>query len=252
MEQKRGVICIRHAQSTFNIAEAKAKQDNNFDKIEFRYLKEYIDCPLSELGKKQAEEAREKLKQENIKIILASPLSRCLMTAKIMFEGHPSNPKVIVVPELREKIHSACDIPDNIELLMKEFPEFDFSLFEKFSRKKLWFLELINDDTLREELLAEIKEKNIEDDLEAVKDIIIRRLQENHPVGMESELDLHERVIKSKEIVRKYLEQVKEGERVALISHFLYLRSLTAKYFQDGAPVMGMRFQNCVPVEIEF
>jgi len=47
-----------------------------------------------------------------------------------MFKDHPSKPKILVVPWMREHLHSTCDVPSNIEDLKTRFNEFDFSLFE--------------------------------------------------------------------------------------------------------------------------
>jgi len=48
-----------------------------------------LDSPLTELGKKQALQTREKLLKKNIHIVYSSPLSRALDTAKIISQGWP-------------------------------------------------------------------------------------------------------------------------------------------------------------------
>jgi len=48
-----------------------------------------LDSPLTELGKKQALQSREKLLKKNIHIVYSSPLSRALDTAKIISQEWP-------------------------------------------------------------------------------------------------------------------------------------------------------------------
>ena len=48
-----------------------------------------------------------------LEMIVVSPLVRALETAYLIFKDHPNFENVIVVldPDLRETLHSACDIP---------------------------------------------------------------------------------------------------------------------------------------------
>lgn len=130
-------VLIRHAQSLQNQA---WEASSNWNDVQFQ--KQYLDCDLSKLGYEQTTEAREIANKINIKIVYVSPLKRTLITAREVFKDHPSKPKFVVVPLLREKITATCDIPGDIHVLLKDFPEFDFSLLtEKAHNKLLWVLD---------------------------------------------------------------------------------------------------------------
>lgn len=54
------------------------------------------DIPLNDEGRRQAQEAREKLKGITFSVILISPLSRALETGQIIAEAHPETPFVAI------------------------------------------------------------------------------------------------------------------------------------------------------------
>lgn len=62
-----------------------------------------------------------------IDTVIVSPLRRAIQTAHYLFKDHPSKPKMIVNPMVREMISSSCDIGGNLSETMKEYPEFDYS-----------------------------------------------------------------------------------------------------------------------------
>ena len=76
----------------------------------------------------------------NIKTVLISPLRRALQTAHLLFKDHPnfSEIKFIVHPMLRENMHTVCDIPEDFDLVEKEYtnkiPHLDLS--EMISNKE--------------------------------------------------------------------------------------------------------------------
>ena len=110
---------------------------------------EFVDSPLSKLGEKQCRVASKLAGKliPNLRILLVSPLKRTLQTAYLIFKNHPNfqNIKVILVPDLRDKLHSPCDIPGPIEEIIGEFdklfPNFDYSLINmEDPDRHLWFL----------------------------------------------------------------------------------------------------------------
>lgn len=68
------------------------------------------------------------MKNENIDLVLVSPLRRTLQTCDIIFRNHKSKPKIIVDPVLRQCFESTCDIGGRMIQSMQEFDYFDFSL----------------------------------------------------------------------------------------------------------------------------
>jgi hypothetical protein len=61
------------------------------------------------------------------------------------------------LPFAREHIGSADDIPSDINKVMKEFEEFDFSEFDKLHDKELWVLETFTNEHTRQELCNLVK-----------------------------------------------------------------------------------------------
>jgi broad specificity phosphatase PhoE len=50
------------------------------------------------------------MKDKDIDLIIVSPLRRALKTCHLVFDGHKSNPPVIVDPSFREVLCSSNDI----------------------------------------------------------------------------------------------------------------------------------------------
>ena len=74
----------------------------------------------------------------NAKYVLVSPLRRAMQTCVEMFKDHPKvkSIKFIVVPLVREVLHTVCDVPCCVHELQRTFAkgepacegiEFDFS-----------------------------------------------------------------------------------------------------------------------------
>ena len=120
--EKSKTILIRHANSTFNyrwhavekeIEEGQATSEKFLEIIKDTVL---LDCPLSDLGIIQCQEAQPLANSLiGIKTVLISPLRRALQTAYLVFKDHPNfqSIKFIVHPMLRENMHTVCDIPEN-------------------------------------------------------------------------------------------------------------------------------------------
>ena len=59
----------------------------------------------------------------NLKTVFVSPLRRALQTSYLLFKDHPNfkNIKFVIHPDLREIVHTVCDVPDNYENVLSEF-----------------------------------------------------------------------------------------------------------------------------------
>jgi hypothetical protein len=83
--------------------------------------------------------------------VLVSPLRRALQTAYLLFKDHPyfRSIRFVVNPDLREVMHTVCDIPDSYENIIKEFkpcfPIFDLSLMDRYTDKNTWFIQDFQD-----------------------------------------------------------------------------------------------------------
>lgn len=75
---------------------------------------QHVDAPLSDRGVQQCEEQREQVKSlPNITRVYVSPLRRALETAWRLFRESPrfKDIQFVVLPLLRETLHTCCDIP---------------------------------------------------------------------------------------------------------------------------------------------
>ena len=133
------VYLIRHAESIYNIAEALVEKDfipseevqTYFESKQYLSMKfdlNYEDCDITEVGKKQCVECREKIGKIDVDLVIVSPLRRALSTCHEVFKEHKSSPPIIVDPTFREIMESACDIGSKLEKSMADYPEMDFSL----------------------------------------------------------------------------------------------------------------------------
>ena len=105
------ILCIRHGESTFNAFAAKSGGDPL-----------HFDAPLSKLGEEQVLNAREKLRQVAVEVVITTPLTRALQTAAGLFRGHPSSPPILVESLHRERVENSCDVGRSPALLAKDFP----------------------------------------------------------------------------------------------------------------------------------
>ena len=107
------VLLIRHGQSTFNEAyEATGLDPGHFD------------ARLTALGERQAAEVRARLADEPVDLVIASPLTRALQTAHIIF-GERGVP-VHVTCQHRERLESTCDVGVSPLRLSEDWPHLAF------------------------------------------------------------------------------------------------------------------------------
>lgn len=107
------IYLIRHGQSKFN-AEFALQRPN--DPMIF-------DAPLTELGRRQAKEASEKMSDIGIKHVIASPMTRAIQTAMHIFgDEHP----IRIDPRMREKLAHSCDVGSHPSVLERLFSHLNF------------------------------------------------------------------------------------------------------------------------------
>jgi broad specificity phosphatase PhoE len=110
---RKAVFCIRHGESTFNVA----FRETGIDPL-------HLDARLTEEGLRQVEAAREKLHPIPFELVVTSPFTRALQTTAGIFADHPSEPRIVVEALHREHGGSSCDIGRPPSLLSAEFPAY--------------------------------------------------------------------------------------------------------------------------------
>jgi broad specificity phosphatase PhoE len=110
----RSVDLIRHGQSTFNAHyEATGEDPLHFD------------SRLSDLGESQVAAARDRYRDRDYDVVLASPLTRAIQTAHGIFGDRGIPIEICAVH--REWQISSCDIGRGVTELRNDFPHLDFS-----------------------------------------------------------------------------------------------------------------------------
>jgi bisphosphoglycerate-dependent phosphoglycerate mutase len=256
MSEFNKAFLIRHGQSKFNVSE-NAALEKGLSVYEYKFNETLVDAGISKLGRLQAEQAGKSLVQENIKIVFTSPLRRCMETTRYIFKDHPSKPRVIVLPILREIFSSACDVSDDIKELKLEFSEYDFSLIEELSIEEHWLIHSLQNETLRNEFMTEIMDIGLKDSDKKlgllVKEFLLKKLREHYPAQFETSFDMIERNIKAKEVFKKFMEELDPNEKVAVVAHYYFLIHITATEFaENGEPINGKGFKNCEVFEYSF
>jgi broad specificity phosphatase PhoE len=114
MRDSTRIVCIRHGESTFNAAHRATGIDPG-----------HRDARLTAKGEAQAHEARSALRDIPFELVVVSPLTRAIQTAAILFDGHPSEPRLLVEVLHRECQESSCDVGRAASELAAEFPHLD-------------------------------------------------------------------------------------------------------------------------------
>ena len=110
------ILCIRHAESTFNAAWRADPRDPL-----------HFDARLSAVGEEQVRHARAALLRHPVELVITSPLTRALQTTVGLFAGHPSAPRVEVSAVLRERVENSCDLGRSPAELAADFPSLEFA-----------------------------------------------------------------------------------------------------------------------------
>ncbi len=108
------MILLRHGQSEFNVVYGETRRDPGFR-----------DSGLTDLGRRQAGEAAERLRAHNIRRLIASPYARALETAELI-AGALGLP-VAVEPLVRERRAFSCDVGTLRSELGRRWPGLDFA-----------------------------------------------------------------------------------------------------------------------------
>jgi hypothetical protein len=256
------VLLIRHAESKYNklvIDTANKLSLPNNDKKLVYYTKcikdpELLDCDITELGYQQAKDslAANMTALKKVRLVLVSPMTRALNTAKLMFEplinsgGHEV--KFVVVPHIREILESQCDIVLGSQGKLQSFPNFDFALVEELEKKFgfEWFIHSKLDQYVKQKMLKKLESK---ENLSEVQKgfLVIDFLEEHLPQYLEKHYEVLHRTIVFKIWLKEYLKNYNylDGE-IAVVGHSCFFKLLTGSNFdQEMVPQTCRWLKNC-------
>jgi hypothetical protein len=110
-----------------------------------------IDAKLSALGRQQCSDALDLvLALPDILTVFVSPLRRAIETAFLLFSQSIQFPKIkfIVLPLLRENMHTICDVPVDFSTVVDEWaPKFPSNIDFSLVADNNWFLADLNKET---------------------------------------------------------------------------------------------------------
>lgn len=106
------VYLIRHGQSEFNAAHNAGDKDPMI-----------FDAPLTDKGRRQAEEVKALVAGLGIKQVITSPLTRAIQTALCIFDNIAP---ISVVARHRELLIHSCDVGRSPGDLQRDFPTLSF------------------------------------------------------------------------------------------------------------------------------
>ncbi len=112
------MILLRHGQSAFNVVYSSTKVDPGIR-----------DPGLTELGRRQADEATQALAGRAVRRVVTSPYSRALETAEIIATALTL--PVTVEPLVRERRLFVCDIGSPRSEIAERWPGFDFDRLDE-------------------------------------------------------------------------------------------------------------------------
>jgi hypothetical protein len=259
------VLYIRHGMTEYN------KICLKLSKSEAKVKAEYIDCPLSEEGQKQANEISSTLASMKLKYVFCSPLLRCLETCYLSLLNHSDveNIKVIVHPLIMETISGVHDFSKNILMKKKLYNnttkvKFDWSVFDNYypypNEQECFFLNFIDncneDGDVESEfniLIKEIKANSI--DLE-LKDQLLGKLSlygvKNNLSRLESLKAMFNRNLQFKEYLKDLMktESFNNDEKILVFTHSAFTKISTSNqaYYLDKIelfPEDCLKLENC-------
>lgn len=137
-------------------------------------------------------------------------MRRALETTYYIFREHKNfkngKLKIIVNPDLREKLHVSVDIPTrNIHGLIKEFEEkmkynLDISRFDNLKNLDYWYLESMDADS-KGLILKEMEETG-----ESIEEACINLIEKMYPLTLESINSVYQRVLRVREDLKSYIQ----------------------------------------------
>lgn len=208
------IYLIRHAQSRYN--QASYELESTGKKSEIRGLKwqpQYIDTELSEFGEMQAQQAIPSAHALDVKTVFVSPLRRALRTAQILFENHPNQPRIVVHPQLVEKLKNAPDVSVYRGQPLTQYGKFDWSLFNS----SYFLFDIVKNPSTT--ILSKFP-------IEEIPDKLLQAMEEMQPEKIETADDMYKRTQESKELWKNY----SLDGNIALVAHSNFFKFYSMKF----------------------
>lgn len=215
---------MRHARSDFNEITIRNLGGQNNTKAPF--LK---DSKLSFKGIGDCCELAKIFKDMKIRLVLVSPLRRCLETALYLFRTTEisQRPQIIVNPNLMEKATRMTELPTFYAKAMDatEYSHFDFSAMRQAMRSPFWDVPVYEEHKeLLEQLLSFTTRDNVSSHLLKFSffrkgDLGTDRLVDTH---LNERIETFEEELKLV-IVNHQLQESLADHQVLLISHFNWM-----------------------------
>jgi hypothetical protein len=152
--------------------------------------------------------------------------------------------QVIVNPYIKEVTYSNCDCGLYTLQLKEENPDMDFSFLDQFEDPRIWFLEVIADDTpgsMKSQMIAAWKK-------DPKVESILGVMEPVFPARGEPEFAINIRVNGEKEKLRNYVKENNIGD----LEMCIVLKRWTAEYFDaNGDPMNSIWLNNAQIIEFE-
>lgn len=234
---KGQVIYIRHGTTDFNKALAAEPQNKEILKLD----ESFLDCPLSEEGRKDAESVKETVENINIKYVFVSPLLRCLETAEIVLNGHKDagEIEVFIHPYIAEIVSACHDISINIKQKKERFNNkpgnqlnFNWKYFDEqfpdLASQENCFASLI-DNPSKERVTCYIEQLKTKPEAGLISNILGHFWKEN--ARPESISSLFNRCLQFKNFLKEFRSQhvLNENEKIMVITHSAVIRISSSK-----------------------
>lgn len=260
------ITLIRHAQSVMNkmfidVCDELNLLASDYQLIFYAYYKldrNLLDPGLSPHGFNQTIKARESESEKvsKIKMICTTATRRTLQTARGIFNTQERKDLKLVVLPFFERAESIGDIFSDTELLIGEFPEFDFSLVKREIDKYgwLWFAQHFTNNYKRDGLIKYVEEhwKDFPEEEERVaKGFAMTKYMRTYaPEIFESWADLSVRVSNHRNTLKRFLlkeENLGYGDdEIAFVAHHSFFKIFTAKSFNEkNEPLEYWDAENC-------
>ena len=175
--------------------------------------------------------------------VLVSPHRRTIQTAINILKSHPQLKQGItfeIFPYAKEIVNNANDLVvsrkellEFIEQVKKdnENIKFDLSRLDELGvHENLWFLGILQNKELREELITECMKDP--DNMDHVYETVMKKFRLGN--GVEGNHGVWLRVLKLKEIMKKELENVtikRNNEKILMVVHSRILQTFSATGF---------------------
>jgi len=150
LEKNQKILHVqRHGQGFHNVMgdvyrsfDKKIDFDSKDEKQNPFVMRELLDSPLTDIGKRQCAERREDVENLNPEVILVSPLLRTIQTAYITFRDHIVNKKIELIANegCREELGLlACNERRPLSVIREEFPDLNVDEYMKGMEEDVYF-----------------------------------------------------------------------------------------------------------------